>query len=137
MTWLLLACIGSDPSDPQTDPEPGDDTGTCTLCELETSTSYDCEHGETGVGVERALSAAAEGSTVTVSDLNFEQGCCPEFTARAVLSPGDGTLELVYSLENDFCDCICMLSLTTVVDDVPAGDWRVLAHGEETSVSVD
>lgn len=131
---LALAC------EPASSPQPGgtlvepDDSASCgALCELEVSTSYDCD-GDTGA--ERQLQVSTEGSTLTVLDADYGAGCCPEFTARAVLAPEAGTLELVYSLDNDFCDCICSLSLSSRIEGVPSGSWTLKVEGLEESITV-
>ncbi|HJN73036.1 MAG TPA: hypothetical protein QGF58_03785 [Myxococcota bacterium] len=133
MFLLLTACFVPPPS--STESTPPDDTGTCATCELTVSEArYDCDGGDSGE--ERTLSVEVDGGQVTVTDMAFSVGCCPDFGATATFTVETSTVEIVYTLENDICDCICDLDLFTTVEDVPSGDWTLLVHGEELAFSV-
>jgi|GEM_PF-1928849 len=72
------------------------------------------------------VATVQEDGTVDVRHANFTDGCCPEYDIVATLVPDDAQITVDYGMANDFCDCICSLSASFTLVDVPPGSWQLV-----------
>lgn len=75
-------------------------------------------------------------SSLAVLHSAFSDGCCPDFSISATLVPEDGTIEVDYGITADFCDCICMLDASFVLEDLPGGTWELVLPGASTTLDL-
>jgi hypothetical protein len=80
-----------------------------------------------------AVSAVA--GRIDVTHLDYASGCCPEAVQVEVEVLGR-TLDVSYTLVNDFCDCICELDTSYTLVGVDGGPWTVRAGAVEATVEV-
>ena len=120
---------GDDP--PGDEPEPGapcPDPEECVLQVLDAAAICGPELEPPPPG--GALINTPELNTISVLDLDHSQGCCPERTDVTATVMSDGaSIELEYSIMDDFCDCICGLDVSYLITDVPPGTWTLLLPG--------
>jgi hypothetical protein len=111
---------------------PCGEAGICPL-EVENALVTGCDV-DTGVSSELVASFNSSGG-LDVVHTAAEIGCCPEFNADAELSLRNDTLLVNYHLSNDFCDCVCNLSLSYTLTGIPEGvGFTLSANGSSLVV---
>ncbi len=138
---LLLGLIGCPPTrssgddddDSATDDDDAadddDDMGDCPagVCELTTlEANGTCEGPEPEpMPPDNMLVTSPAAGQVSVMHFNVAEGCCPEVQVLGYADLQSELITVEVDLSNDFCDCICILDVSYLLDDVPPGRWQV------------
>jgi hypothetical protein len=127
---------------PEPAPEPTvepEDTGEESLCDENDLCTLTVTNAETfgcdsSVPQEIVFSNSGTGS-LFVYHKSIYDGCCPEFTASATADLTTSTIEVEYTLDNDFCDCVCEgISVRYTLSDIPPGTYQLNALTDSVTV---
>jgi hypothetical protein len=110
------------------------DCGEGGFCDLPVSDIALSYANPTAPHVLRATSGAG---TISVEDIHFADGCCPEVSVYAVASMRSAIVEATYSRTDDLCDCYTGLALSYTLSCVPAGTWELRQGDASATVTVE
>ena len=108
------------------------ESGDCELTVVEAEAGCDLLPEPDPMPPDGVLVSSPAPGQIRVLHFDHSEGCCPEISVSAVGSLDDRFIAVEVDLSKDFCDCICVLDVTYLLGDVPAGTWTV--WGQEIEV---
>jgi hypothetical protein len=106
------------------------------ICDV-TVTDALVECGSDTTAAPEPLEITASGpGTLSVWHHHVQWGCCPQLDVQAVQDLRHGTIEVVYDLYDDMCDCICELDVRYTLTELQSGAFTLQAEGATLKVEV-